>query len=59
MVGGGIAGDPRVLLGEELFVNAGTSVATLQLGGTLLELEELSDDFVFAILGETERNRLL
>ena len=58
VVGGGIAGDPRVLLGEELFVHAGPSVAIAQLGGALLELEELPDDFILAILGEAERNHL-
>ena len=57
VVGGGIASDPRVLLGEELLVSARASVALAQLGGTLL-LEELSDDFILAILGETERNHL-
>ena len=58
VVGGGIAGDPRILLGEKLFVRAGASVAPTQLGGTLLELEQLSDDFILAIFGQTEGNHL-
>ena len=58
VVGGGIASDPRVLLSEELLVRARASVAFSQLGGTLLKLEELPDDFILAILRETERNHL-
>src|SRR5215211_9223549 len=55
VVGGGVAGDPRILLGEELIVRAGASAPFAQLGGTLLELEQLPDDFVLAILGQPKR----